>query len=84
LSTAEAAAARGHRHPSNHHRSPPLALPTPAPPTTATPAATPAPASIPRWEALRGGLLAFLVVMAIILVTMAVIVVVVIAPFVGF
>ena len=44
----------------------------------------PPPESIPRWEALRGGLLAFLIVMAIILVTMAFMVVVVIAPFVGF
>jgi hypothetical protein len=74
---------------------PPLAaadaLPTPAPPTpappttTATPAATPPPGSVDRWEGLRGGLLAFLVVMAIILVTMAVFIVLfVFAPFVGF
>jgi hypothetical protein len=51
----------------------PTPLPTPAPPTTAATSVATPPKSIPRWEALCGGLLAFLVVMAIILVAMAVI-----------
>jgi hypothetical protein len=49
-----------------------------------TPAATPPPASIDRWEALRGGLLTFLVVMAIILLTLGFIVLLVLAPALGF
>ena len=60
-------------------------MPAPAPPTTtATPVATPPPGSISRWEALRGGLLAFLVVMAIILLTLGFIALFVLAPFLGF
>jgi hypothetical protein len=68
---------------------PPLAaagaLATPAPPTTAaTPLATPPPGSISRWEALRGGLLVFLVVMAIMLLALGFVVLFVLAPFLGF
>jgi hypothetical protein len=79
----------GSSEPPAPQRPPPLAaagaLPTPTPPTTAaTPVATPPPGSISRWEALRGGLLLFLVIMAIMLVAMAVIVLVVFAPVLGF
>jgi hypothetical protein len=68
---------------------PPLAAagaaPTPAPPTTAAmPVATPPPGSVDRWEGLRGGLLAFLIVMAIILLTLGFIMVLVLAPALGF
>jgi hypothetical protein len=75
--------------PSRQQQPPPLTatarVPAPAPPTTtATPEATPPPGSISRWEALRGGLLAFLVVMAIILLTLGFIALFVLAPFLGF
>jgi hypothetical protein len=61
------------------------AVPGPASAKAAgTPVAAPLPGSNYRWEALRGGLLAFLVVMAIILLTLGFIMLFVLAPSLGF
>ena len=73
-----------HRRDGGNMGPPSLQRPTALPTTAATPVATPSPVAISRWEALRGGLLLFLVLMAIMLVAMAVIVLVVLAPVLGF
>ena len=72
-----------HRRDGGNMGPPSLQRPTALPTTAATPVTTP-PVWISRWETLRGGLLLFLVLMAILLVSMAVIVLVVFAPVLGF
>jgi hypothetical protein len=61
-----------------------VALPEPPSPKPASPPVATPPGPISGWEALRGSLLAFLVIMAIILLAMGFVVVFVLAPFLGF